>query len=159
MDEKSGRRLLLRKLALSGAFVVASAIYVTGQAGRPLTPAVVTAVGTPTTAPPSDGVRIGTRQTVQVKDEDFQGGKYDARFGPVRVKITVDGGRIVSVRAVEYPDHSPTSVKINLEALPRLEQEAIAAQSAVVDAVSGATLTSKAWAHSLRSAIRAAART
>lgn len=156
MDAKRGRRLLFRKLLLSGAFVAASAIYVSVQAGRVAAPVAVAAA---TPAAPSEGVRIGTRQTVQVKDGDFQGGKYDARFGPVRVKITIDGGRIVSVRAVEYPDHSPTSVKINLEALPKLEQEAITAQSAVVDAVSGATLTSKAWAHSLRSAIRAAART
>ncbi len=155
MDAKRGRRLLFRKLLLSSAFIAASAAYVFGQPGRVAAPVAIAAA----TAPASSGVRIGTRQTVQVKDGDFQGGKFDARFGPVRVSITVSDGRIVSVRAVEYPDHSPASVKINLDALPKLEQEAIAAQSAVVDSISGATLTSKAWAHSLRSAIRAAART
>ncbi len=146
----------LRKLALSGVVVAASAAYVLIQGGRPPV-ALAVSSATAATAPASQ-VRLGTRQVVEVKDGEFRGSKYDARFGNVRVKVTFDGGRIVAVHVEEYPDHSPTSVRINVDAFPRLEQEVITAQSADVDVISGATLTSKAWARSVRSAIRAAAR-
>lgn len=154
MDVKAGRHLLLRKLALSGALLVASAAYVWSQAGRSLS----LPVGTASVDAPSAGVRFGTSQTVQVKDGEFPGNKFDARFGFIRVVVVVAGGRIVAIRSEEYPDHSPASVSINRDALPKLEHEVIAAQSVDVDVVTGATLTSKAWVRSLRSAIRLAVR-
>lgn len=148
--------LLLRRLALSGTVALVSAAYVLSQAGRlPTVPA--TSSDKAETAPASH-VRLGARQIVEVKDGEFRGTKYDARFGHVRVKVRFASGKIVAIQTEEYPDHSPTSVRINVDALPRLEQEAITVQSADVDAVTGATLTSKAWARSVRSAIRAAAR-
>ena len=64
-------------------------------------------------------------------------------------KANVSGGRIVFVDVLQYPADRRTSKRINSEALPALESEAISAQSAQVDIVSGATLTSEAYARSL----------
>lgn len=143
----------MRKLLLSVAFLLVSAAYVWSQAGRAAAPVR----SAEATVPVATQVRLAKNQIVTVKDGTFRGKRYDARFGYVSASIKVSGGRIVEVTFEEYPDHSPTSVKINLEALPKLEQEVIVAQSPNVDVVTGATLTSKAWSHSVRSAIRAAA--
>jgi uncharacterized protein with FMN-binding domain len=86
----------------------------------------------------------------------FTGPPVDTRWGPVQVQITVAGGRITDVRAVVYPQGNPRDVEINNYALPRLHDEVITAQSAGVDAVSGATVTSDGYLSSLQSAIDAA---
>ena len=90
-------------------------------------------------------------------DGTFDGGVYDAYFGPVQVEIIVRGGKVVSCKATQYPDHRRTSVSINQQALPILEREVVMVQSAKVHMISGATLTSRAYAASLVDAIQQAA--
>lgn len=94
---------------------------------------------------------------VAVKDGTFDGATYDAYYGPVQVELMIKGGRIVDATAVQFPNHRRTSIAINQQALPYLRQEVIQAQSGRVDAVSGATLTSRAYASSVADAIRQAA--
>ena len=86
-------------------------------------------------------------------DGTFDGGTYDAYFGPVQVEITVSGGKLVDAQALQYPDHRRTSVAINRQALPYLKQEVVQAQSARVNLISGATLTSRAYARSVADAL------
>jgi uncharacterized protein with FMN-binding domain len=69
------------------------------------------------------------------------------------VRITVEGGRITAAEAVVYPDGNARDQEINAYALPVLEQEAVEAQSARIDAVSGATVTTDGYVQSLQSAI------
>lgn len=83
----------------------------------------------------------------------FTGQSVDTRWGPVQVRITVADGQITDVEAVEYPQENHHDVEINSWALPALRQEVLAAQSARVDAVSGATVTSDGYLSSLQSAI------
>jgi uncharacterized protein with FMN-binding domain len=83
----------------------------------------------------------------------YTGDEVDMRYGPVQVRITVRGSRIVDVVALQTPDSSSQSREINDYAKPRLRQEALDAQSANIDTVSGATYTSDAYAESLQSAI------
>jgi uncharacterized protein with FMN-binding domain len=90
---------------------------------------------------------------VVLHDGTFDGGTYDAYFGPVQVEITVSGGKVVDAQAVQYPDHRRTSVAINRQALPYLKQEVVQAQSARVNLISGATLTSRAYARSVADAL------
>lgn len=92
-----------------------------------------------------------------VKDGTFDGAAYDAYYGPVQVEISIKGGRIVDATALQSPNHRRTSLIINQQALPYLRQEVIQAQSGRVDAISGATLTSRAYASSVMDAIRQAA--
>lgn len=83
----------------------------------------------------------------------FTGTAAQTRFGPVQVKITVKNKKITNIEVVEYPSDNPKDQEINSYALPVLNQEAISAQSAQIDSVSGATFTSDGYVSSLQSAI------
>jgi uncharacterized protein with FMN-binding domain len=75
------------------------------------------------------------------------------RFGVVLVRITVADGRIATVEALQVPKRDRHDELINNRAVPILNAEAVALQSAEVDLVSGATLTSQGYRQSLQSAI------
>jgi uncharacterized protein with FMN-binding domain len=81
------------------------------------------------------------------------GEAFQTIYGPVQVKITVAGGRITAASAVEYPQESPRDQQINSYAIPQLNAEAVAAGSAKIDAVSGATYTSGGYIGSLQNAL------
>ena len=83
----------------------------------------------------------------------YTGNSVMTRWGAVQVQITVADGRITAAEAVEYPQANPRDRQINAYALPVLAQEATQAQSADIDAVSGATVTSDGYVQSLQSAI------
>ena len=83
----------------------------------------------------------------------FDGDAVVTRFGVVQVRVTVAGGRIASVVALQVPDRDHRDVVINRRAVPILNAEAVAEQSADVDLVLGATLTSQGYLQSLQSAI------
>jgi uncharacterized protein with FMN-binding domain len=77
-------------------------------------------------------------------------------YGNVQVRVYYSGNRITRVRAIHLTDSSSTSVSISAGAEPILRQEALAAQSAQIDMVSGATYTSEGYQQSLQAAIDAA---
>ncbi|MBV7695790.1 FMN-binding protein [Streptomyces sp. TRM70350] len=70
--------------------------------------------------------------------------------GPVQVEVTFEGGEITAVRMLQQPDHPQTTA-----AVPTLIEETLQAQSADVDSVSGATITSEGYKESLQAAIDA----
>ncbi|MCL7364561.1 FMN-binding protein [Streptomyces sp. ESR1.13] len=74
------------------------------------------------------------------------------QYGPVQVRVTVSGGRITGVEALQTPKGG-RSDRITGEAVPKLERAAVAAGSADIDAVSGATYTSAGYRQSLQSAL------
>jgi uncharacterized protein with FMN-binding domain len=74
-------------------------------------------------------------------------------YGPIQVDITVKNGKITAVNVPVYPDGTMRDVQINQFALPQLIQETIAANSANIDAVSGASYTSQGYISSLQSAV------
>ena len=90
------------------------------------------------------------------KDGTFTGPEVDAYYGLVQVQAVIQNGRISRVEFLEYPHDRNTSQRINSIAMPYLQQEAIQVQSANVDIISGATLTSEAFAQSLQSALQSA---
>ena len=71
----------------------------------------------------------------------------------MQVQATVQNGKIAQVQFLQYPTDRRTSQQINAIAVPDLQQEAIQAQSANVDIISGATLTSEGFQMSLQSAL------
>lgn len=83
----------------------------------------------------------------------FTGASESTRFGTVQVQITVDNGTITDVTALQLTDKDQRSVSISNRAAPVLRQEVIAAQSANVQGVSGATYTSDGYLSSLQSAL------
>ena len=98
--------------------------------------------------PGSSGSGTGTAQTATVT-----GTSTDTRWGPVQVQITVANGEITDVTVVEYPTGNGKDRQINARALPVLVQETLDAQSADIDMVSGATVTSEGYLGSLQSAL------
>src|SRR3954454_15951889 len=78
----------------------------------------------------------------------YTGASVMTRWGAVQVEITVADGKITAVQAVEYPQGNARDRQINAYALPVLAQEATQAQSAQIDAVSGATVTSDGYIQS-----------
>jgi uncharacterized protein with FMN-binding domain len=101
-----------------------------------------------TTAAPSPAGRSGR----------FTGPVVETRFGPVQVQVVFQNGRLADVRAVETPTDRARSAYISSQAAPILRQEALDAQSANIDVVSGATYTSEGYAQSLQAALDAARR-
>lgn len=91
--------------------------------------------------------------TGKYKDGQYTGGIADALYGNVQVKAIIASGKINDVQFLDYPHDRRTSIEINTQAMPYLKSEAIQAQSAQVDIISGATQTSEAFIESLQSAL------
>lgn len=81
------------------------------------------------------------------------GGVAQTQWGPVQVELTVSAGTITDVSVVQYPNGNGRDAEINDYALPILIQETLDAQSADIDMVSGATVTSYGYLDSLQSAL------
>jgi len=83
----------------------------------------------------------------------FTGDTVSTRWGDVQVQVTVSDGKMTKSEAIVYPQSNGRDQEINAYALPILAQESVAAQSANIDAVSGATVTSDGYTSSLQSAL------
>ena len=118
--------------AVGGQSVIASGNPVTG--GNP-------AAGGATGSTPSAGAATVTGQVAQTQ------------WGPVQVELTVDGSKITAVSVLQYPSGNGTDQQINSYALPILVSETLDAQSAGIDMVSGATVTSEGYVQSLQAAL------
>lgn len=118
-----------------------------------------TATAQPTAAPPATEPPAPTQAPLAqagYKDGEYAGPVTDAFYGQVQVKAVIQQGKIADVQFLQYPNDRRTSIRINNIAMPYLVSEAIQAQSAQVDIISGATLTSEAFAESLQSALATA---
>ncbi|WP_427128736.1 FMN-binding protein [Pseudarthrobacter sp. S9] len=86
----------------------------------------------------------------------YAGAVVQTRFGAVQVQITVKAGTITDVTALQLTDAERKSVQISNRAAPLLRAEVLKAQSANVQTISGATVTSDAYLNSLQAALDAA---
>lgn len=103
-----------------------------------------------TAAPPAV---TNNNNVTSYKDGTYTGTVADAYYGNVQVAATISGGKIVSINFLQYPNSHSTSVAINQQAIPYLQQEAIQAQNPNVQIISGATFTSQAFQQSLQAAL------
>jgi uncharacterized protein with FMN-binding domain len=114
-----------------------------------------TTASSPDTA--SSGSGSTTAQTTGsgsvAADGTYTGDDVNTRFGSVQVQITVSGGQIADVAAIQLTDQDRRSIQISNRAAPVLRSEVLQSQSANVSNVSGATYTSDAYLQSLQSAI------
>lgn len=132
----------MKKIALSFIVIGIFGIYALWDRSATAVPVV----------PTTPSITISRRY----KDGTYTGPVTDALYGNVQVKVTISGGRITDVIFLDYPQDRSTSREINAKAMPLLKSEAIAAQSAQVDIVSGATQTSRAFIESLKDALNGA---
>ncbi|KES06965.1 FMN-binding protein [Streptomyces toyocaensis] len=105
------------------------------------------AAGAPESSGSGSGGNAGSERARTVTGDAAQ-----TQYGPVQVRITVSGGRITRAEAVQTPKGGQSD-QITSSAVPRLNQAAVAAGGAEIDAVSGATYTSAGYKQSLQSAL------
>ncbi len=101
----------------------------------------------------SSNAPSSTKTTGQYKDGSYTGKVITTIYGDVQMRAVIKNGKLVSVETLQAPNGADTSIEIAKMALPVLKSEAITVQSAQVDAVSGATQTSKGFKGSLADAL------
>jgi uncharacterized protein with FMN-binding domain len=111
--------------------------------------------GTSTTPPGTAGPGTSTTPpgTAGSGQRTVTGNVFTNHYGPVQVAVVLDGTQIVNVEALQMPTDRARSADISSQAAPLLDQEAVAAQSAHIDTIGGATYTSGSYAQSLQSAL------
>ena len=120
--------------------------------GDPTTPAGSS--GSASAAPAAPSTRAARSTSAPSATHTVVDGSTEmTRYGPVQVRVTISGGRITDVKAVQYPTGERRDQEINAFALPQLRSEVLSAQSARVDVVSGATFTTAGYLASLQSAL------
>jgi uncharacterized protein with FMN-binding domain len=132
--------------------------FKTPAQARPRTPAADVSQASPTpSASPSPGSSSAPTPTPSsgptYKDGQYTGQDFQNQFGDTQVKITISGGRITDVQALQLPFDRPRSAEISQYAAPQLHDEVLQAQSAQIDSLSGATYTSDSYAQSVQSAL------
>ncbi len=116
------------------------------------TPSELAAVAT-TDRPGSAGSAGTTGGTAQAGARTLAGPVVTTRWGAVQVQVTVTDGRLTDVAALQLPGGDRRSSSISSRVAPTLRSQALTAQSASIDGVSGATYTSTAYARSLQAAL------
>jgi uncharacterized protein with FMN-binding domain len=115
-------------------------------------------VGTPAAAqstPPQQTSAAGSGDSsgTSAADRTVTGPVVQTRWGPVQVKVSLSNGKVTDIQAVQYPQGTNRDDEINSVALPLLRSAALKAQSANIDMVSGATVTSQGYLQSLQAAL------
>jgi uncharacterized protein with FMN-binding domain len=108
-------------------------------------PTATAAASATPTATPSASTSSGTKTAT--------GDAIPTRYGNSQVRVTVENGKITNIEALQLTGDDPKSAQISGSAEPILRQEVLARQTAAVDAVSGATITSGSYEASLQSAL------
>jgi uncharacterized protein with FMN-binding domain len=146
----------MKKLAVSAVVVGVFILYclMRGQPG-----VAAPSGGAPTTATDAGGQAgaatpaSGGATGAPYRDGSYTGSVADAQWGYVQVKAIIQNGKITDVQWLQYPNDRERSILINSYADPQLTSEAIQAQSAQVDAITGATDSSDAFMQSLTDAL------
>jgi uncharacterized protein with FMN-binding domain len=145
-----------------GLAAKSSAAAIVPRTTVPASAAPPSGATTTTTAPSSPGTS-GTKPTTtspataapatSTQTRTLTGDAVDNQYGTVQVQVTLTGNQITDIVAVQMPNSHQRSQEISQAAEPILRQEALQAQSAQIDLVSGATFTSESYAQSLQAAL------
>ena len=126
--------------------------HIGALASVPPTPSAGNTSASPS-ASPSPSPTPSTSTTV---NGTFTGSDAPNFFGDVIVRVVISNGHITDVQAVKLPTDRAYSAYVSQVAGPLLRTEALQAQSANIDIISGATYTSQSYAQSLESALQQA---
>ncbi|MFE4822448.1 FMN-binding protein [Streptomyces sp. NPDC056704] len=143
----------LRRVVLAGAATVSGIVLLLS-----LKPASDPASASAQGAAPQQSVagqespQGGSAQQSSTGAQTVTGDVAQTQYGPVQVRITVSGGKITKSEVVQIPSGG-RSTEVSNASVPKLNQEAVAAGSANIDAVSGASYTSAGYKKSLQSAL------
>ena len=143
-------------IGIVGVFLLYSHVVKKHNPTIPKPSSLTNSSSSTTTSSGGNNPPSGSTSSTQYKDGTYTGSVADAFYGNVQVSVTISGGKITTVNFLQYPNDRQTSIEINQQAIPFLQQEAIQAQSANVQIVSGATFTSQAFVQSLQAALNQA---
>jgi uncharacterized protein with FMN-binding domain len=124
----------------------------TGASGTGPSNAAGTGATSKSTGSKSTGSKSGSSGSGG-SSKTVTGSVVQTGYGPIQVAITVKSGKITAVNIPQYPNGTGHDIEIDQYALPQLIQETISANSANINAVSGASYTSQGYMQSLQSAI------
>jgi uncharacterized protein with FMN-binding domain len=127
----------------------------TNKSSSPGTPSSTSSPTTSTGKESSSSANSGSSgsSSSSAKITTYTGSAAQTRWGPVQVKITVQGEELTKVTILQQPSGNSRDAEINNYALPILINESLKAQSANIDMVSGATVTSGGYVQSLQAAL------
>jgi len=140
---------------VAGAASPAPTVAATPVADLPAAATPAPATTDPVT-PAAETPTATTSPTAAYRDGTVAGPAVGIRWGAVQVQVTISDGVITDVTALQLPTGDPHSSEISERAAPVLRSAALAAQSAEIDVLSGATYTSLAYARSLQAALDSA---
>ncbi len=147
----------MKRAILVGAGTVAGVAAVLGyHPGTLFTPATALAVGTTAAEAGTSATSASTSSastTSSSSSQTYTGDAVQTRYGTVQVQASVCGSTITDVTAIASPNGDHESAQISAYAIPQLQQQAVAAQSASISGVSGASYTSQGFEQSLQSAL------
>ncbi len=156
---------MFRRIAIVATGTVGGVAAVLAYHPPTLTP--VAAIGVAVPAPVATGTPSGTKTPPATKpgtktppatqpatgnSGTFAGNTAQTAWGPVQVQITVSGGQITAVKALQWPNGDQRSLSIAQQSIPYLIQQTLTTKSANVIGVTGASYTSDGWRRSLASA-------
>ena len=143
------RRITLWALSTLTTLVLLFSYHTsTSSRSAPSASPVVAQASAPQSGSPGGSTSKSTSAT-----KTYDGDPVSTRFGNVQVQITVQRGKITKADVLQVPWNDHRDQEINSYAVPVLNGEAVSAQSATIDMVSGATFTSEGYIQSLQSAI------
>ena len=143
------RRAISAVLVTAAVVVLVASFKTHGTRLTAVTPVARHATPAPARTPSATATATATASAART----VTGDAVPTQFGAVQVSVRVRGSRLLAVRALQLPFDHPRSQFISEQAEPILRQEALQAQSARIDVLSGATYTSDAYAQSLQSAL------
>ena len=149
-----GRLTLGGPAGTSATRSVTSTSVAAGPPAPTTTPTTATPAnpGATTTAPPATAPTTTT--TTPAASRTATGDQVNYSWGVLSVSVTATGSKITKVGIGTLDDGgNPRSQSIDQQSIPILEQQAMQAQSANIQGVSGASYTSAGFQQSLQSAL------
>ena len=150
----AGLAALLSYKTQSGANVAADSTPATAWTSPAVSPPAGRSAATPgptATSPPSASKNPAALASAAART--VTGAVANTQYGPMQVQLTLAAQKITKVTVLQRTDSGAQSDEIDSFAIPKLTSETLAAQSAKIDAVSGASYTSSGYIQSLQSAL------
>ncbi|CAN5298325.1 hypothetical protein BH10PAT1_BH10PAT1_2740 [soil metagenome] len=105
------------------------------------------------------GAAMPSASSMPMMNYNYKDGTYTgsvgsaSQYGDIQVKVIITGGKITDIQYLQFPDGGGHTAEVTAMAKPALKQEAITAQSAKINTVSGATQDTEGFIQSLQSAL------
>lgn len=155
---QAGLGALAQQLPTSTAIASGTTTNASGTTGTTATPspsasASASASASSGTSSSSSSSSSSTTTTTTYKDGTYTGSVVATRYGNSQVQVVIKGGKITDVIVLQRQQVDTKSNQISASATATLKTKVLAAQSASVSNISGATYTTQSYLQSLQNAL------